>query len=140
MKYIKRPRESNLFAAFVSLIISLFGIFWSVMVIRNGFGFMAVFGFLFAAMGFFSFIYSIVKFFSKDNGYIYKIDDQNPGGTNENLKDGLNSDYKENTQGTEQKYNSYTVNPTEERKLCPHCGAPVSSSFKFCNNCGKKLK
>lgn len=119
--------------AFVSLIIVLFGIVWTVAAISVGGWFFAVFGVLFvlAAIGLTVYNFKNATSENRYSGYDIAEDDEEV--------DPLNVRY-----GSQDRYDMSTVrqrlsSSMNTSEYCPYCGNPVSEEYEFCNNCGRRL-
>ncbi len=109
----------------IGIAVALFGVFWTIMAISFGAGFMAVFGIIFVFIALVQAIYNFKNATSNKRYSSFDIVDSHEE------PDPLNERF-----GTPASKSSSTK---DARSYCPYCGNPVSSDFSFCNKCGKKL-
>lgn len=65
MKSIKPGRGPSMMGGVISIIIGLFGVFWTVMVLSAGGGFMAIFGILFIIIAIVQAVYNFKNHWKK---------------------------------------------------------------------------
>ncbi len=126
MKSVKPGRGPSALSAISSIGVAAFGVLWTVMALAGGAGPFALFGVIFVIIAVVQAVYNIKNATSKNRYSEFDITEngEEPDPLNEKFKV-IRSD--ENTAAKTQS------------NYCPYCGAPVSASFKFCNNCGEKL-
>lgn len=127
MKSVKPGRGPSLMGGVMSIVMGLFGVVWTVVVLRMGAGFMAVFGILFIIAAIVQGIYHLRNATGKKRYSAFDI-----------------------TDGDEE------VDPLEERfgaqrpqrgadagdaptNFCPYCGASAQGDYAYCRSCGKKM-
>ncbi len=128
MRSIKPGRGPSAMSGVMSILVGLFGIFWTIMAASMGGGFIAVFGVIFVAIAIVQAVYNFKNATSENRYSSFDIteDGEEP--------DPLNIKY------STQKPERTEVFQREKRgRYCPYCGAEMKEEYKFCNNCGKKL-
>ncbi len=157
MKSIKPGRGPSMMGGIGSVFAALFGVFWTIMAINIGGGFMAIFGLIFIGMAFVMAVYNFKNATGENRYSSYDIVDENEeidpfnerfgkkysqkkfeagGYDNEDSKDSYNrNDYNADILG---KVDSNEKN-SDDSYFCPYCGAPVEGDYAYCNKCGKKL-
>lgn len=126
MKSIKPGRGPSMMGGIGSVIAALFGVFWTVMTLRMGVPFMAVFGILFVVMAIVQAVYNFRNATGKSRYSSFDITDSREE------PDPLNMQF------------GGSVLPEERKQpaagYCPYCGAPVDhQNYRFCPICGEKL-
>jgi len=114
-------------SAIMGIFVALFGVFWTIMAIGMGAGFMAPFGIIFIIISIIGVIYNFKNATSKNRYSSFDIVDQQqePDPFNERFGNSYyNSGYFQQGTGSE---------------FCPYCGNRVKKEFEFCNKCGKRL-
>ncbi|QRG66504.1 zinc ribbon domain-containing protein [Brevibacillus choshinensis] len=135
MKSIKPGRGPSAMGAAGSIVVSVFGIFWTVIafsITRDapfpiGFIFPA-FGILFVAIGIFQAVYHYKNATSKQRMSLFDITDSREESDPLNLRFG-----EEAAQSMAEQEES------DSKAFCPYCGAGVKRDFQYCSKCGKKL-
>lgn len=131
MKSVKRGRAPSMLGGVLSIAAGLFGIVWSVIALRLGAAFMAMFGLIFVIVAAIQAVYQIRNATSKQRYSEYDIVEANE--EPDPWNDRLSCDEEKHSQ-------TNCGNDTTKGSLfCPYCGAPVDVSYAFCNRCGKKL-
>ncbi len=125
MKSIKRGRGPSFMGGIMSIIVGLFGVFWTILAASAGGGMFALFGIIFIAVAVFNAIYNFKNATSKNRYSEYDITEGN-----EEI-DPFNERFGNQNNNSNKK--------TSESKFCPYCGVSVSAEYEYCNNCGKKL-
>lgn len=125
MKSIKPGRGPSMMGGIVGIAVALFGVFWTIMAVSFGAGFMAVFGIIFVFIAIVQVIYNFKNATSKNRYSSFDIVDSHEE------PDPLNERFVTPTR------NSSSIKGASS--FCPYCGNPVSSEYAFCNKCGKML-
>lgn len=135
MKSIKPGRGPSMMNGIVGIFVALFGLFWTVMAVYIGGGFMAIFGLIFIAIAIINVIYNFKNATGKNRYSEYDITDGNeePDPFNERFSGDSKYWYDYSSDS-----NQNALQNTES-KFCPYCGTKVETDYEFCNNCGKKL-
>ena len=115
MKSIKPGRAPSIIQGIASIIITIFGTFWTIMTFHLGLGFFTLFGILFVTLGIIITIYNFKNATSKNRYSTFDITEKN-----EEI-DPLNKHFVSTT------------------NYCPYCGNKIEDNFEFCPKCGKKL-
>ena len=121
MKSIKPGRGPSGLGVFMGIIVSLFGVFWTIIVISIGAYFMVPFGVLFVAAAIGTAVFNY-KYATRTHRYSeFDIADkgEEPNPTSER---------------------SGAKNAPKEKKFCSYCGEKVDENHKFCGNCGSRLE
>lgn len=129
MRSIKPGRGPSMMGGFMSLLIGIFGVIWTVLVANMGGGLFALFGVVFIIIAIVQAVYNFRNATSKDRYSVFDITDANEE------TDPLNERF-----GKSQEYQA-RVNDSQsvDSLFCPYCGAKVDEDFEFCHKCGKKL-
>lgn len=115
MKSIKPGRGPSMMGAVGSAVVSVFGIFWTIMAVSMGAPiFFALFGIIFVVMGIAQTAYNFKNATGKERFSEYDIMDSSEE------PDPLNKFFA----GDE---------------FCPYCGAEAEKDYQYCAKCGKKL-
>lgn len=109
----------------MSIVVAVFGIFWTVMAASIGAGPFALFGLVFIAVAVIQAVYHFKNATGKNRYSAFDITD----GHEE--PDPLNVRFGEQSEET--------ASVDTDHRFCPYCGTAVASDFEFCNQCGKKL-
>lgn len=126
MKSIKPGRGPSMMGAISSFAMALFGVFWTIITVAMGAGFMAIFGIIFIFLAVVQGIYQLKNATSPNRMSAFDITEQD-----EEI-DPLNERFgKMNAQDK--------PNPTTSAKFCPYCGTSAEHDFIYCKKCGKKL-
>lgn len=125
MKSIKPGRGPSMFSGVMSIIVGLFGVFWTIMAL--GAGPFALFGLIFIGVAIYSAIYNFKNATSKNRYSAYDIVDSH-----------------EEPDPFQERFGHPTPNPrsdstTCEAAYCPYCGIKVEEKYEYCPKCGKKL-
>lgn len=137
MKSIKPGRGPSTMGAAGSIVVAIFGIFWTIMaftITRDapfpiGFIFPAA-GILFVGFGIFQAVYHYKNATSKQRMSLFDITDSNEEPDPLDVRFGGAETAKDPAERTQK------LSP--ERAFCPYCGQSVQSSFQYCPKCGKK--
>jgi uncharacterized membrane protein len=122
MKSIKPGRGPSGLGVFMGIIVSLFGVFWTIMVISIGAYFMVPFGVLFVAAAIGTAVFN------------YK----NATGTHRYSEFDIVDEDEEPDPSSKRSVNKSQNIKT--KKFCPHCGEKAEENHKFCGNCGSRLE
>ena len=123
MKSIKPGRGPSGFGAFMGIIVSLFGIFWTIMAISIGAYFMVPFGVLFVAAAIGTAVFN------------YK----NATGTHRYSEFDI-VDEGEEPDPPSKRFGAKNENEAKTKKFCPYCREKAEENHKFCGNCGGRLE
>ncbi len=129
MKSIKPGRGPSYMNFIGSIVISVFGVVWTIGAAIMGAPFVfPLFGVVFVAMGIGQAFYHHKNATSKERFSIYDITEDEP--------DPLDrwTERQENKTSTASKSES-----GGDINYCPYCGVKAAETFSFCKNCGKKL-
>lgn len=124
MKSIKPGRGPSRLGVAGGIFAMLFGIFWCIMAVSIGAGFMIPFGILFIGFAGYSTLYNYHNATSKDRFSVVDIvdEDEEPDPLNEIfMEEGIQPE------------------TAAAAGYCPYCGTGVGEEFEFCPKCGKKL-
>ena len=124
MKSIKPGRGPSFFSGFVSVLVALFGVLWSVITASMGAGLFSLFGLIFVAVAGGQAYMHFKNATSEKRYSAFDIVD----GTEE--PDPLNARFG--------KADSET-SPGAGKAFCPWCGAEVEKAHKYCSSCGREL-
>lgn len=128
MRSIKPGRGPSMLGGIIGIFVALFGIFWTVMAVGSGAGFMGIFGLIFVAIAVINTVYNFKNATGKNRYSEYDITDE----TEES--DPFNEHFKGST------FERWTAeDETPGSRFCPYCGAKAKEDFEFCNKCGKRL-
>lgn len=136
MKSIKRGRAPSMMGGVMSLLIGLFGVAWTIVALRIGGGFMAVFGLIFVAVAVIQAIYHFRNATGKNRYSEYDITDgqEEPDPLNERFDGAPVAGGPSGPSAS-----APSASAPSGSLFCPYCGAPVDVNFAFCNRCGKRL-
>lgn len=114
-------------SAIVGILVALFGVFWTILAVSMGAGFMGIFGLIFVAVAVVNVVYNFKNATGKNRYSSFDIteDGEEPDPWNEHF-------------GEKNKYTERDVSGSDS-KYCPYCGAKAQGDFEFCNKCGKRL-
>ncbi|MGN1443108.1 MAG: zinc-ribbon domain-containing protein [Acutalibacteraceae bacterium] len=129
MKSVKPGRGPSMIGGIIGIAVALFGVFWTILAIRIGGGFILVpFGIIFVVIAVVIAVYNFKNATGKNRYSEYDITDNNeePDPWNERFG---------------KKNNPPEVKPNDGSKanFCPYCGEKADKDFEFCKNCGRKL-
>lgn len=130
MKSIKPGRGPSMMNGFAGIIVSIFGVGWTIMVSAMEAPIIfPIFGICFVAMGIASTVYSFKNAKSKNRYSSFDIVDsrEETDPLNEKYGDGS---YKSHAESRE----------SGESNFCPYCGSRIESDHLYCKNCGKRVK
>ncbi len=129
MKSVKPGRGPSMMGGIGSVLVGLFGVVWTVMAVRMGAGFMAIFGVIFILIAIIQAVYSFRNATSKNRYSTFDITD----GSEE--PDPLNERYGAPMQQTESMQDD-----ADAANFCPYCGTPAAKEdYRYCPKCGKAL-
>ena len=130
MKSIKPGRGPSMMNGFAGIIVSVFGIGWTIVASTMGAPiFFPIFGICFVAMGIASTVYSFKNAKSKNRYSSFDIVDSHEE------TDPLNEKYGDGS------YKSHAENrESGESNFCPYCGSRIESGHLYCKNCGRRVK
>lgn len=124
LKSIKPGRGPSALGVVSSIIVAMFGIFWTVVTIQMGAPiFFSLFGVVFVVMAGVQAVYNYKNATGKNRMSLFDI-----------------------TEGDEEtdpvdKYIKHEKSDSEHSdSYCPYCGGAVKSDFQFCPKCGKQIK
>ena len=132
MKSIKRGRGPSMMNGVGSLVVAVFGVFWTIAAATMGAPwFFPLFGIFFTVYGIVITVYNFKNATGKQRYSEYDIVDgqEEPDPLNERFGSSLNDSFFDRQD---------TANGTSAA-FCPYCGAKAQSGFDFCPKCGKKL-
>lgn len=142
MKSIKPGRGPSMMSGIVGIFVALFGVFWTIMALNIGGGFMAIFGIIFVAIAVMQVIYNFKNATGENRYSEYDIVDEHeetdPFNERFGKKDSYNQ-YEDSYGNDAYSSNEFDENKSRENRFCPYCGTPVEDDFAYCNQCGKKL-
>lgn len=115
----------------MGIVAAIFGLFWTFAVLSNGGGIFGLFGLIFVGIGILNAVRGFRNAFSKNRRSEFDIVDETEEPDPWNERFGSKDFYEENA------FNSDSA--SDGNAFCPYCGNAVERSFRFCNNCGKKL-
>ncbi|MBQ8448922.1 MAG: zinc-ribbon domain-containing protein [Clostridia bacterium] len=126
MRSIKPGRGPSGMGVLGGIIMSLFGLGWTISAASMGAFFMVPFGILFIVMAIAITVYNYKNATGKNR---YSTFDIVEDGEEE---DPLNARFGEKRESEENKEGG--------KKFCPYCGEKTDETHKFCSNCGSKLE
>ena len=127
MRSIKPGRGPSMMGAISSFAMALFGLFWTIITISMGAGFMAIFGIIFIFIAVVQGIYQLKNATSPNRMSSFDITEHG-----EEI-DPLNQRFGQ-TQPPQTGHQ-----PDERSRFCPYCGTAADGDFVYCKKCGKKL-
>lgn len=106
----------------IGIAVAAFGVFWTIMAISGGAGFMAPFGIIFVIIAIVTAVYNYRNATSKNRYSEYDItdEDEEPDPLNERIKG----------QAAPKPHNG---------RFCPYCGTQNEEDYKYCTSCGREL-
>ena len=126
MKSVKPGRGPSLLSAWGAAIVSVFGIFWTIMTASMGApSIFPVFGVLFVLTGVIMVVYNLKNATSKRRYSAFDITDGGEEPDPLETRFGISGD-------------DTTPRPNAEG-YCPYCGAAAEEMYAFCRKCGKRL-
>lgn len=125
MKSIKPGRGPSFMGGVMSIVVAIFGVFWTIMAASMGAGPFALFGLVFIAVAVIQGVYHFKNATGKNRYSAFDITD----GREE--PDPLNVRFGEQAQDS--------VDSGTDHRFCPYCGTAVAPDHEFCGRCGKKL-
>ena len=131
MKSIKRGRGPSMMNGLGALVVSVFGIFWTLAAATMGAPwFFPIIGVCFTAYGIFITVYNFKNATGEHRYSEYDIVDgkEEPDPLNQRFGASLNDNFFAQNEG----------NGTSAA-FCPYCGVKTNRDFDFCPKCGKKL-
>ena len=126
MKSIKPGRGPSFMGGVMGIAVGLFGVFWTIMAVAMGAGFMAIFGIIFIGVAVVNAVYNFKNATGKNRYSSFDIVDSTEETDPWNERFGAAAHTVPDAPGTESAF-------------CPYCGTPVKADFEFCHKCGKKL-
>ena len=142
MRSIKPGRGPSMMSGIGGIFAALFGVFWTIMAVSMGAGFMVPFGLIFIGFAVVGVIYNMKNATSKNRYSAFDITDGNeePDPLNQRYGNQGYNQYDYNSSSNSQGYDAYgRPEETEDSAFCPYCGNPVEGDYRFCNKCGKEL-
>jgi len=138
LKRIKPGRGPSGMSFIGSIVVVIFGVFWTIMAASitagSPFGIIGIifplFGVLFIILGVVQAIYHYKNATGKDRYSIIDIVDSNEEG------DPSDNWIKNRNEGDMETQNSIN----SEINYCPYCGAKANNDYTFCPKCGKSIK
>lgn len=126
MKSVKRGRAPSFSAGIASLGAAVFGLIWTIAVIKMGGGIFGLFGLVFIAIGVSNAVINFKNATGKNRYSEYDITDsaEEPDPLNERFGN---------------PYTSQGNIPGNNSEFCPYCGTKADRDFEFCKKCGRKL-
>ncbi len=126
MKSVKPGRGPSLLGAWGAAIVSVFGIFWTIMTASMGApSIFPVFGVLFVLTGVIMVVYNLKNATSKNRYSSFDITDGGEEPDPLETRFGIASDD--------------TAPRPNAAGYCPYCGAAAEERYAFCRKCGKRL-
>ena len=127
MKSIKPGRGPSFFSGVMGIVVTLFGVFWTVMAASME-PFLALFGVIFVGVGIYNTIYHFRNAAGKNRTTLYDI-----------TEEGEEPDPFESRFGAEDPPRREEDGQAGDSRFCPYCGSKAEGGFVYCNQCGKKL-
>ena len=127
MKSVKPGRGPSAMGAVGSVIVVIFGIFWTITAASMGAPFFfPLFGVLFVILGIVQAVYHFKNATGENRYSSFDIveDGEEP--------DPLNQHFGETLQNAPE-------TDSGDFRFCPYCGAKLSADFTYCGKCGRKL-
>lgn len=129
MKSVKPGRGPSKLNMVSSIGAAVFGVFWCVIAVAIGGGFMLPFGIVFIVISIAMAVYSHHNATAKDRYSILDIVDE------DEEKDPLNEQYGRKKEEYDRDNNAGGA----DMNFCPYCGKQLEKGFDFCPKCGKKI-
>ena len=131
MKSIKPGRGPSLMGGIISIVMGIFGVFWTILTISAGVWFMGIFGVLFIIIAVTQAIFNFKNATSKNRYSSFDIVDsqQEPDPLNKYFGGAASDSFD----------SCSTSTGTGKNSFCPYCGAVTKEDHIFCSSCGKKL-
>lgn len=146
MKSVKPGRGPSMMGFIVSIFAALFGIFWCVIAVNIGAGFMAIFGIVFIGIAIAQAVYNYRNATGENRYSAFDIteDGEEP--------DPFTERFRQYRQESRPPRSSHPADPDpisygqtgqpsagQKSRFCPYCGTPADPDYQFCKNCGKHL-
>ena len=130
MKSIKPGRGPSMMGGIGSVVMVVFGIFWTITAVGMGAPVIfPIFGVLFICMGVAQAIYNFKNATGKNRYSSFDIVDEHEE------SDPLQERFGNPPQAAQPK----SALMSAEDGFCPYCGNPVAGEFDFCPKCGRQL-
>ncbi len=123
MRSVKRGRGPSFNEGVGSVVVAVFGVFWTMVAANIGAGFMVPFGLLFVGLAVYQAVYNFKNATSENRYSEFDIVED------EEEVDPLNERFGKKVE--------YKVDGQTE--YCPYCGTKVKVDFEFCPKCGRRL-
>ncbi|WP_379138872.1 zinc ribbon domain-containing protein [Paenibacillus sp. sgz500958] len=135
MKSIKPGRGPSAMGAMGSVVIAIFGIFWTITAVNMGApSIFMLFGILFVGVAIVQGIYHVKNAAGRNRMSVFDITDNNEE------PDPLNN-YFNPAKRTELGVQDEQYHEGEDINYCPYCGNKIlDESYQFCSKCGKEIK
>ena len=144
MKRVKPGRAPSALEAVMSIVIAVFGIFWTIMAVSDGAPFFfAMFGVCFVVVAIVQAIYCFKNATSKERFSVMDIvEDDEEGDPTDRWVGGSVNDGESagESEADEKSAASATDDAEAEVNFCPYCGAKAEKTFRFCQKCGKRIR
>lgn len=130
MKQIRRGKGPSAMGGVMSLVVAAFGVVWTLLTLRMGAGFMALFGVFFVVFAVMQAVYQFANASGKRQDSLYDIVD-----TEEDRP-------APGEQPAPAEPPAPAAPPAAKAgvgRYCPYCGQAVQADFAFCAGCGRKL-
>ena len=128
MKSVKPGRGPSMMGGVMSILVGVFGLIWTITVLRAGGGLFALFGVVFIIIAIVQAVYNFHNATAKDRFSVVDITGSQEEG------DPLNQHF-----GYSRSQEPDQLPTGEGSSFCPYCGAQTEDDFEFCRKCGKKL-
>lgn len=124
MKQIRRGKGPSAMGGAMSVLVALFGVVWTILTLRMGAGFMALFGVFFVVFAVMQAVYQFANASGKRRDSLYEIVDE-----------------EEEKKPPAEAPKVLPPSPAKAGvgRYCPYCGEAVQADFAFCSGCGRKL-
>jgi len=126
VRSIKPGRGPSMMGAISSFAMALFGVFWTIITLVMGAGFMAIFGIIFIFIAVVQGIYQLKNATSPNRMSSFDI-----------------TEHGEEIDPLNARFGQSQPQPRQERseaaRFCPYCGTGAEGDFVYCKKCGKKL-
>ena len=132
LKSIKPGRGPSAMSAVSSVVVVIFGVFWTVMTVQMGAPFFfPLFGLCFIGLGVMQVIYHTRNATRKNRYSTFDITDSSEE------PDPLAQRFAPQEEPEPQEGEAQ---PQEGALFCPYCGAPMQEDYKFCRKCGRQVE
>lgn len=130
MRSVKPGRGPSLMEGTVSILVGVFGVFWTIIAYTIGAVMMVPFGVIFIVIAVVQACYSFHNATGRQRFSSFDItdDDEEP--------DPLNVRFGEGTPGQDE---GSAGDARAADRFCPYCGERAGADHVFCSRCGKKL-